>query len=37
MSQGVSILDPVLCEVSLRWFCPKEGLCIDPFAGDSVF
>lgn len=37
MSSGVSILDPVLSEVVVRWFCPSEWTCIDPFAGDSVF
>lgn len=33
----VSILDPVLAEVLLKWFCPKNGLTFDTFAGDTVF
>ena len=37
-SAGVpaSIFDPVLCECIYRWFCPRGGLVIDPFAGGSV-
>jgi len=31
-----SIFDPVLCEMAYRWFCPKNGQIIDPFAGGSV-
>jgi hypothetical protein len=33
---GTSIFDPVLCELSYRWFCPPAGVVIDPFAGGSV-
>ena len=33
---GVSIFDPVMCELSYRWFCPPGGTIIDPFAGGSV-
>lgn len=33
---GTSIFDPVLCEISYRWFSPKGGLIVDPFAGGSV-
>lgn len=33
---GTSIFDPVLCELSYRWFCPQGGLILDPFAGGSV-
>lgn len=33
---GTSIFDPVLCELLYHWFCPKEGLVLDPFAGGSV-
>lgn len=33
---GTSIFDPVLCELAYRWFCPKGGLVLDPFAGGSV-
>ena len=32
----VSIFDPVLCEIAYRWFCPRGGLVLDPFAGGSV-
>jgi len=31
-----SIFDPVLTELMYRWFCPKGGLVLDPFAGGSV-
>ncbi|MCC7340725.1 MAG: hypothetical protein IT170_06540 [Bryobacterales bacterium] len=34
--KGTSIFDPVLCELAYRWFCPKGGMVIDPFAGGSV-
>lgn len=33
---GTSIFDPVLCELVYRWFVPKNGIIIDPFAGGSV-
>lgn len=33
---GTSIFDPVLCEIVYRWFCPPDGLVLDPFAGGSV-
>lgn len=33
---GTSIFDPVLCEIIYRWFCPKGGMVLDPFAGGSV-
>jgi len=32
----VSIFDPVLCEIMYRWFVPKDGDILDPFAGGSV-
>ena len=35
-SSGTSVFDPVLCEIIYRWFCPKNGLILDPFAGGSV-
>jgi len=35
-STGTSIFDPVLCELAYRWFCPEDGLIVDPFAGGSV-
>lgn len=34
--EGASIFDPVLCELSYHWFCPVDGLILDPFAGGSV-
>lgn len=36
MAAGTSIFDPVLCEVLYNWFCPENGIIIDPFAGGSV-
>ncbi len=33
---GTSIFDPVLCELAYRWFSPKGGSVLDPFAGGSV-
>ena len=35
-NSGTSIFDPVLCELVYRWFCPKHGMVLDPFAGGSV-
>lgn len=37
MNNGVSLLDPVLAEIIVSWFGAKDGLAIDPFAGDTVF
>lgn len=31
-----SIFDPALCEAAYRWFCPRGGQVVDPFAGGSV-
>lgn len=33
---GTSVFDPVLCEISYKWFCIPEGQVLDPFAGGSV-
>jgi hypothetical protein len=33
---GTSIFDPMLCELAYRWWCPKGGAILDPFAGGSV-
>ncbi|MEG2856807.1 SAM-dependent methyltransferase [Bacteroides sp.] len=33
---GTSIFDPVLCELSYRWFNLNGGSVLDPFAGGSV-
>ena len=35
-NNGTSIFDPVLCELSYKWFCPPDGQIVDPFAGGSV-
>ena len=35
-TEYVSIFDPALCEVLYKWFCPKGGSILDPFAGGSV-
>lgn len=36
LESDTSIFDPVLCELMYRWFCPKNGTILDPFAGGSV-
>lgn len=36
VNSGTSIFDPVLCELAYRWFAPKDGVVVDPFAGGSV-
>lgn len=33
---GISIFDPVLCELSYQWFNMPNGKILDPFAGGSV-
>lgn len=35
-ASGTSIFDPVICEIAYRWFCPSDGMVLDPFAGGSV-
>lgn len=35
-TNGTSAFDPVLCELSYRWWCPPSGQIVDPFAGGSV-
>jgi DNA modification methylase len=35
-SNATSIFDPVLCELSYRWWAPPGGSVLDPFAGGSV-
>ncbi len=37
LSQGVSILDPVLSEIAVHWFGIEDGKAFDCFAGDTVF
>jgi len=34
LNGGVSIFDPVLTEVMLKWFCEDGGKVLDPFMGD---
>ena len=36
LAQGTSVFDPVLAEMLVRWFSPRQGTIIDPFAGGSV-
>lgn len=36
VASGTSIFDPVLTELAYRWFCPRGGHIVDPFAGGSV-
>lgn len=36
LNKGISIFDPVVCEIAYRWFCPPSGIVLDPFAGGSV-
>lgn len=33
---GTSIFDPILCEIAYKWFAPRKGLVLDPFAGGSI-
>lgn len=33
---GLSVFDPVVCEIAYRWYCPPKGRVLDPFAGGSV-
>jgi len=33
---SVSIFDATLCELMYKWFVPKDGVILDPFAGGSV-
>lgn len=33
---GTSVFDPFLCEIVYNWFCTKNGIVFDPFAGGSV-
>jgi DNA modification methylase len=35
-ANGTSVFDPVLAELLYRWFCPANGLILDPWAGGSV-
>lgn len=33
---GTSVFDPVLAELTYRWFCPRAGSVLDPFAGEAT-
>lgn len=33
---GISVFDPVVCELAYKWFCQPNGSILDPFAGGSV-
>lgn len=33
---STSIFDPVLCELTYRWFCTNGGRILDPFAGEAT-
>jgi DNA modification methylase len=35
-SNYASVFDPVLCELTYRWWAPAGGQIVDPFAGGSV-
>jgi len=37
INNGVSILDPVMSELIIKWFSPKNAQVFDTFAGDSIF
>ena len=37
INNGVSILDPLIAEISVKWFGIEKGNTFDCFAGDSVF
>jgi 16S rRNA G966 N2-methylase RsmD len=37
IGNGVSILDPVLCELMCKWFAKPGFRAFDPFAGDTAF
>lgn len=34
--QGTSLFDPVLAEIVMKWFAPKNGKIIDPFGGEPT-
>lgn len=36
MAPGTSIFDPVLCEISYRWYTARGHRILDPFAGGSI-
>jgi DNA modification methylase len=36
VGDGPTIFDPTLTELAYRWWCPKGGQIVDPFAGGSV-
>jgi hypothetical protein len=36
VEQSLSLWDPVVCELMVKWFCPPGGLVLDPFCGYSI-
>lgn len=36
VNTGTSVFSPTLCEIVYRWWSPKGGTILDPFAGGSV-
>ena len=36
INDGTSNFDPVLAEVIMTWFCPKNGKVLDPFGGEQT-
>ena len=36
IAPGTSIFDPQLANVMYKWFCPDNGMILDPFSGGSV-
>lgn len=37
VNAGISIVDPVVCELLYAWFCPPNGVVVNPMAGESVY
>ncbi len=37
VNSGISVMDPVVCELLYAWFCPPGGKVINPMAGESVY
>ncbi len=37
INDGISVMDPVLCELLYAWFCPPGGTVVNPMAGESVY
>jgi hypothetical protein len=37
VNDGISVIDPVVCELLYAWFCPPGGVVVNPMAGESVY